>query len=351
MPMDALHPIERFILEHVEDSPEGIVRLAAGQFGVSRQAVHRYIGSLLDAGVLVAQGRTRDRRYELAFRVLGEFSIPLPTGPAEDIVWREAIAPHVADLPANVQSIWHYGFTEMFNNAIDHSGGTGVFVGLGQEGLKKCLLLRDDGEGIFRKIKRELALPDERSAMSELAKGKLTTDPDRHTGEGIFFTSRAFDEFSIASAGLYFSHEEERPRDLLWDLAAEESGTTVWMDQRDESSRTLKEVFDAYTTQDGEFEFSKTMVSLKLVRHEGETLVSRSQAKRLVTRFEQFREVVLDFSGIASVGQGFADEVFRVFAIEHPATRLIPVNMNEEVTRMVSRAQKAAILASGEPSG
>ena len=27
--------------------------------------------------------------------------------------------------------------------------------------------------------------------------GKLTTDPDNHTGEGIFFTSRVFDEFEI----------------------------------------------------------------------------------------------------------------------------------------------------------
>ena len=35
--------------------------------------------------------------------------------------------------------------------------------------------------------------------------GKLTTDPHRHTGEGIFFTSRAFDCFEIRSGELRFS--------------------------------------------------------------------------------------------------------------------------------------------------
>ena len=37
---------------------------------------------------------------------------------------------------------------------------------------------------------------------------------------------------------------------------------------------------------------------------------------------ERFREVVLDFAGVDAIGQGFADEVFRVWARAHAGTRL-----------------------------
>ena len=40
-------------------------------------------------------------------------------------------------------------------------------------------------------------LLDERHAILELSKDQLTTDPARHTGDGIFFTSRMFDSFDL----------------------------------------------------------------------------------------------------------------------------------------------------------
>ncbi|MBL8714467.1 MAG: hypothetical protein JNL79_00615, partial [Myxococcales bacterium] len=39
-----------------------------------------------------------------------------------------------------------------------------------------------------------------------------------------------------------------------------------------------------------------------------------------------------------AIGQGFADEVFRVWARAHAGTRLLPVDMNEGVGFMVRRA-------------
>mgnify|MGYP002813287972 FL=1 len=50
--------------------------------------------------------------------------------------------------------------------------------------------------------------------------------------------------------------------------------------------------------------------------------------------------MVLDFSGVEVVGQGFCDEVFRVFAHRHPEVTLEPVGMNEAVAFMVARAQR-----------
>jgi hypothetical protein len=49
--------------------------------------------------------------------------------------------------------------------------------------------------------------------------------------------------------------------------------------------------------------------------------------------------VTLDFSGVEIVGQGFCDEVFRVFARAHPQVTIEPVGMNETVAFMVARAR------------
>ena len=66
-----------------------------------------------------------------------------------------------------------------------------------------------------------------------------------------------------------------------------------------------------------------------------ENLVSRSQARRVIQRFERFREVLLDFEGVESIGQGFADEIFRVFKNEHPAVTLTVVRAGSAVARMI----------------
>ena len=84
-------------------------------------------------------------------------------------------------------------------------------------------------------------------------------------------------------------------------------------------------------------EFNKTRAVIRLFAI-GTDFVSRSQAKRLVHGLEAFREVVFDFNGVNLVGQGFADEVFRVWAKEHPEVQLIPTDMNDAVAFMVERA-------------
>ena len=104
------------------------------------------------------------------------------------------------------------------------------------------------------------------------------------------------------------------------------------------SSRTTNEVFARYATDQDDYAFRKTHIVVGLARAEGEKLISRSQAKRIMARVERFREVVLDFQGVESIGPAFADEIFRVFRAQHPAVRVFPVNTAEAVQRMISRA-------------
>lgn len=83
--------------------------------------------------------------------------------------------------------------------------------------------------------------------------------------------------------------------------------------------------------------FARTRPSVRLARS-GTLFVSRSEARRLLAGLERFSEVELDFDGVAEVGQGFVDEVFRVWPADHPGTRLVPIRMAPMVESMVHRS-------------
>jgi DNA-binding transcriptional ArsR family regulator len=323
------------ILDAIAHDRGNVAARLAGQHGVSRQSASAWLAKLKQEGVITSSGVGRGVRYRLAVSASVQ-EVYVRAGLNEDRVWRGLVAPQLADLPPNVRDVWHYAVTEMVNNAIDHSGSKQISVGLVRDALNTSVYVADEGEGIFLKIQRALDLYDPREAILELAKGKLTTDPANHTGEGIFFSSKVMDTFDIRSGTLHFVHDDWGT-DVLLERAADAPGTLVQMRFANDSKRTLQEVFDQFAAPE-EYTFAKTIVPVKLAQHEGEKLVSRSQAKRLTMRFERFQVVVLDFAGVEEIGQAFADEVFRVFQQAHPGTRLLPVNLTSAVEKMVKRA-------------
>lgn len=330
--------IRKYIIKHLEKHPDDIAKATADHFEVTRQAVNKHLNRLVAEEAISKTGNTRGRVYRLRPLLTWRKHYSIIGSLAEDTVWRDDIGPRLGQMPDNVLDIWHYGFTEMFNNAIDHSGGAMISVDLEKTAVSTQIAIYDDGVGIFRKIQEELGLLDERHAVLELAKGKLTTDPSRHTGEGIFFTSRMFDDFEILSGGVYFSHRFGTKEDWILEREKVSSGTVVWMKLNNHTARTLKKVFDQFTSGD-EYGFNKTVVPVKLAQYGDDKLVSRSQAKRLLARTDRFKTVMLDFKGVESVGQAFADEIFRVFANEHPAVELIESHANQEVQQMINRAR------------
>lgn len=329
--------IRQFILMNVESHPKDIATLTSKTFDITRQAVNKHIQRLVQQKTLVVKGSTRDRHYQLQPSISWAKTYQLENL-EEDIVWQEDIKPLLLNLPNHIRDIWYYGFTEMLNNAIDHSSGKYATVQIQQIGNHTEITLYDDGEGIFRKIQRELNLHDERHAVFELTKGKLTTDPDNHTGEGIFFTSRMFDKFAILSGDVYFSHEFNQAEDWIFEAHKTQSGTGVVLKLENNTSRTSKQIFDSFTTDD-DYGFTKTVVPVRLAQYGDEKLVSRSQAKRLLTRIEKFKVVIFDFSGVEAVGQAFADEVFRVFSNQHPEIEIFSLHTNENVAQMIRRAK------------
>ena len=329
--------IRQFILDNVDHHPKDIVALTSRTFDISRQAINKHIKRLVDQNALLVRGTTKNKHYILHPLEKWEHIYPLDGSLAEDVVWRTDIAEFVGDLPDNVIDIWHYGFTEILNNAIDHSAGKQVHIQVTKTATTTEIVVYDDGEGIFKKIQRELGLLDERHSVLELAKGKLTTDPDNHTGEGIFFSSRMFDDFAILSGNVYFSHKFDEVEDWILERQRFQSGTGVLMVLSNNTARTTKQIFDSFTSDD-DYGFTKTVVPVRLTQYGDDKLVSRSQAKRLLVRVERFRTVIFDFDNVETIGQAFADEIFRVFKNQHPEIELTYLKANKQVQQMISRA-------------
>lgn len=327
--------IRNYMLTACRDRSLNVAAETARHFKISRQAASRHLHALEEAGLVRSEGAKNVKKSTLIPLKQTSWTFRL-AGLKEDVVWLESIAPLIADLPGNVREMWQYGATEMINNALDHSEGLNLSIYFSRNAIDCELTITDDGEGIFHRIQRLTGLYDARESILELAKGKLTTDPQNHSGEGIFFTSRAFDSFVIISGNLCFTHQTEKD-DWLIDIDSDTPGTSIYLRLSNTCPRTMKEIYDEYAEPD-EYSFNKTRVPVKLARYEGEKLVSRSQAKRLVSRFEKFSTVILDFEGVEEIGQAFADEVFRVFASNHPEVKLITAHVTDAVNKMILRA-------------
>lgn len=113
-------------------------------------------------------------------------------------------------------------------------------------------------------------------------------------------------------------------------------GTTVTISLDLDTSRQMLDVFAAHT-KDGEF--IRTTPRVELIQH-GSEFLSRSQAKRFALGLEQFTQVDLDFTSVDIIGQGFADELFRVWQAEHPHIALGVTGANPGVALMINRVAK-----------
>ena len=331
--------IEALLLSNVENHPLDLVRVVCDALEVTRPAVLARVETLVDGGYLIKTGTTRptygvggNRRRVFDYRLAGF---------AEDVAWTRDIRPQLTDVPTTVIDACQHGLTEMLNNAIDHSGSKTATVTIDIDDSRVAIVIADKGIGIFRKISRHLCLPDERLALLELSKGKLTTDPRHHSGEGVFFTSRMFDTFQIVSDELVFDLRGDEAIDPMIASQNRELGTTVLMKIARSRKRTIGDVFRKYSSGPDDYTFARTEIPLRMVRLGDESLLSRSQAKRVMDRAERFRIVVLDFADIDSIGQAFADEIFRVFLNAHPDIELIPQHATPAVQQMINRIVSA----------
>jgi anti-sigma regulatory factor (Ser/Thr protein kinase) len=331
------HAIRRFLVDQVAKHPHDLVQIAMKKFGLTRPAVHRHLEKLISNGDIIKEGSRRTTNYKLPGKKAGLFwSLDIGKEGDESKIWERDFSPNVASYPKNIQEICYYGVTEMINNAIDHSQGKQLTLSWNDQGSEIEILVHDDGIGIFKKISDSLKLKDPREAILHLSKGKFTTDSKNHTGQGIFFTSRMFDSFSITSHELVYMRTRAE-NDWLVETRKDSNieGTAVSMTLDKHTKLKTIDVFRQY--EDDDHGFKKTDVFVKLAKLEEETYISRSQARRLLLGLNKFKTVILDFSDVRGVGQGFVDEVFRVYKNAHPEVKISYINANDDVEFMIRR--------------
>lgn len=308
----------------------------AEQLGISPQAVIYHLRRLIADGDLFKTGSTKAARYfpsEVAAAAERKYRRELRlAGLDESEVYDQlAIMLNLSRLADNVESILHYAFTEMLNNAIDHSMSEQCTVDMRLDAARIAFSVRDTGVGVFRSIADKFELPDEQTAMIELMKGKTTTQPHAHSGEGIFFVSRSADRFVLRSHRLQVEWNRDRD-DIFVSDPRFLKGTLVEFEIRADSRTRLEDVFAEFAPEKYDYQFEKTRVLVKLLARD---YVSRSEAKRLLHKLDKFSEIELDMQDVERVGQGFADEIFRVFASAHPDIEIHPINVGSAVAAMI----------------
>jgi anti-sigma regulatory factor (Ser/Thr protein kinase) len=264
----------------------------------------------------------------------------LPTfGLDETAVW-EAIKRTLKLGDSNAVRIVGHAFTEMLNNAIEHSESETVAISWWVSPTQLCFEIADNGVGVYEKVRTTFGLDSAEDAVGEVSKGKRTSAADRHTGEGIFFTSKMVDIFKLSSSSLCWTVDNLERHDTGLSSIREADGTKVMCQIDQRTTRVITDVFAEWTVPTpGDEEvrrFDKTSITVKLFQ-KGE-LISRSEARRLLHGLEDFSEILLDFTGVTGVGQGFVDEVFRVWPNHHPGKTIRPINLDDRAVRfMVQR--------------
>ncbi len=318
----------------------------AKKCAISRQAAHSYLQKLVNNNKLIKIGSTRGAYYvirtkETAAALQKDNKVYkarlLNKNLQEDIVYdKAAYTIPIKKLQSNARRIARYAFTEMLNNAIEHSNSSYINISLNITKNAFEFDVIDNGIGIFEHVRKKLRLHDDYEALTEILKGKNTTMPSRHSGEGIFFTSKAADIFSIESSKIHLIINNKIDDIFIEDIKYKK-GTKVSFNINKNSKKTIADIFNQYTDKD--YKFSTTKVYIKLY-HQNIEYISRSQARRLTAGLDKFKTVVLDFNRVKSVGQAFADEIFRVFKASYPKIKIQPINYCKAVDFMIKRAQK-----------
>jgi STAS-like domain of unknown function (DUF4325) len=270
-----------------------------------------------------------------------QFEVPSPFD--EFRVWSQRIRPLLveADVQRGCLDVLEYVSTEMLNNVRDHAQAREARVALDWNPNSVVMHIEDSGRGVFTGIREALNMDSDADAALLLLKGKVTTDPAHHTGEGLFFAARVCDWFMLHSGALALSMGGPQAHWVYETPNESFVGTRLRFRVRRADPPALKSVFDRFCPQP-ELKFTRTEVSVGLMQQTDGALVSRSQGKRLVQGLDRFAAVHFDFSGVQSMQQGFADEVFRVWAAAHPGIALTVSAAGEGVVAMLKHVGASA---------
>lgn len=337
MPKLDIAPLTQWITMAAVDHPEDLAGWLGTRLSTSRRSAQAVLRKLEAAQWLRREGPARHPvwRPGLLRQVVRHYPLQ---GLPEDRPWRSDFAPYF-QLPGHVQRMAQHAFTELVNNAVDHSGGTQVTVSMRQTPTQLQLLVSDDGCGLFRRIEDSFDIAEPAMAMLELAKGRLTSQPRRHCGLGLLVTAQLADVFDVRANAHGFQRRawSEAPWHAMPQPAlARRDGTTVYLAVALDTERTLDSVQRSLSADGRSLAFDRARVPLRLVAEAPhQVLASRSEARRVAARLAGFRRAEIDFTGLPEIGHAFAHELFAVFREENPGLDMVAIGAAPPVAEML----------------
>jgi anti-sigma regulatory factor (Ser/Thr protein kinase) len=329
-----LPPITRWITAAALQHPHDLAVHLMQRLAIGRATANKTLTRLVDAQWLRREGTPRRAMFRPGLLRQAVHTYALHDLD-EALPWSRDFAPLFTLSPTVARSAQH-AFTELLNNAIDHSGGTQVTVSVRQTAAHLQLLVSDDGCGLFARIEESFAIQDPTLAMLELSKGKLTSQPARHTGRGLYFTARLADILDLHANDSAFQHRAWQRHRWQRTRSATRAGTSVFVAIALDSTLSLDTVMRDHSLDGAGYGFERTVVPLQVLTSPLSGLESRAQARQVAARLAQFRRAELDFDGIDTIGHSFADELFRVFARAHPGLELVPTHANPRVAALLA---------------
>jgi anti-sigma regulatory factor (Ser/Thr protein kinase) len=311
-------------------------RDVAALLGITRQAAYQRLRALVAQGLLLTEGGGRSTRYR---RLIPRVELGFDTrGLDEGKVWDDLRA-RVAALRClgdSASYLYRYVLTELVNNVIAHSEADHVHVAVEVKSPTLALEVADQGLGAFAHLRQRLGLGSELQSIQELSKGRTSTRPTRLNGAGVFFVSHAAERFTLDANGLRWIVDKPRRDQAVIELDDPRPGTQARFEANADHPCDLHRLFSQFAR---DFADGRARTVVKLFNL-GVDFMSRAEARHLAAGLETLREVILDFSGVRGIGQGFADELFRVWTTQHPEANLVPINMNAPVQMMIEWAQQ-----------
>ena len=332
--MNSSNQIKKFILDNLSQHRRDIIYAAIKRFGVSRQAVLKHMHTLINDKQVVAHGKTRDRFYELRPQVNYNKTIPINNKFSTQLVISKNILPNIVSLPKNLVEIIQFSITALLNNISDHSEATKLYLKLYLTYDDFHMVINDNGKGIFGHINSILNLNSIQSAVFELAKGRVTTDKENHSGDELNAVIHLFDMALIESNGIFLKFIN-KTSSFTSGSSMQQKGTRIHLKINPDSKRTCGKTFKKLF--DIQHRYTSIPVSI-LRQNKNEQINSRNQAKSILSNLNNVRKIKFDFNNVDLIGPAFADELIRGLNKKEKAIEIQWINSNEMIDIMMSHA-------------
>tara|TARA_X000001036_G_C20601400_1_gene775069 strand:- start:102 stop:1115 length:1014 start_codon:yes stop_codon:yes gene_type:complete len=332
--MKSSNKIKNFILENITQHQKDIIQTTIEKFGISRQAIHKHMNTLINDKKVIAHGVTKARYYELIPSVNFNKYLDIHPNLSVEELMKLYVKPHIEVLPRNILEIFEFSISAMINNTLEHADASKLYYKIFINHNEAHFILNDNGKGIFNNIKSKLKLPNIRSAALELTKGYVSTNPLVNSGEELNAVINLFDIVEIGSSGKSLIFEN---KNTDWELknSLQKKGTRFHLRISASSDRTCSKVFGKIFGN----EKSRIRIPVSLLdvsKHK--VLNSRSQAKNLLRNVKNYKKVEFDFKEIDLIGPAFADALIRGAKKCNQCADIKWVNTNNTVDLLMSRS-------------